>query len=107
MRAQQAFFFAAPQRDANGAARLNADGFENAHRLHDDRAAGGVIGSARAGVPGVKVRAEHHELVFLVAAGNLGDRCRMRWDRNRKTWLRTSISSSTGMFLSSRRVMRP
>ena len=47
-RAEQALFLAGPQADADGAARLQVEGLDQAHRLHADRHAGGVVGGAGA-----------------------------------------------------------
>jgi len=68
-RAVQALLLFAPQRKADGAARPQAAGFKNAHRLHHHGAAGGVIGGPGGGVPGVEVGAEHHHLAFQLAVG--------------------------------------
>src|SRR5690606_18078879 len=73
-RADQALLLAAPQRDADGAARLGADRLEDAHGLHHHRDAGAVVGGAGGGVPGIHVRADHHHLVGERATtGDLGD----------------------------------
>src|SRR5690606_14995518 len=73
-RTDQALLLTAPQRDADGAARLDADLLEDAHGLHHHRHAGAVVGRAAAGVPGVHVRAEHHHFIGLgAAARDLGD----------------------------------
>ena len=72
-RAEQSFFLAAPQGDANSAARLHADGLQNANGFHGDGAAGGVVGGSGAAVPGVEMRAEHDDLAALVGTRNLGD----------------------------------
>ena len=78
---EQAFFFAAPQADADGAAGLDVQGFQDANGLHHDNRSGAVIGGSGAGVPGVKMRTEHHDLVFLVfiRAGNFGDGVVLHW----------------------------
>ena len=47
--------------------------FQNAHRFHHHRAAGRVVGGAGAAGPGIEMRAEHDDFVFLVAARQLGD----------------------------------
>ena len=75
LRSEQSFLFAAPQRDANRAARLRADRLENAHRLEDRRRTVGVVGRAGRRVPRVEVGADHHDLVAQrrVGAGQLGD----------------------------------
>ena len=72
-RAEQAFLFAAPQRDADRAPRLDADGLQDAGGFHHDRAADRVVGGAGRGVPRIEVAAEHHDFVLLVAAGDLRD----------------------------------
>ena len=62
-RAEESFFLAAPEGDANRAARLHADGFENSHHLEHHRRAVGVVGGAKRGVPRIDVRAGHHDLI--------------------------------------------
>src|SRR5437868_726377 len=49
--AEQTLFFAAPQPDANGAARFNTECLENANRFHHHDRSGAVVGRARATVP--------------------------------------------------------
>ena len=73
LRSEQALFLAAPERDADRAARLDADRLQDADRLHHHRAADGVVGGAGGRVPRIDVAAEHHHFLRLVAAGNLGD----------------------------------
>jgi hypothetical protein len=73
LRSEQAFFLAAPQADANGAARLDVQRFQDAHGFHHDDGAGAVVGCARARVPGVEMGAEHHEFIFLVRSRKLGN----------------------------------
>ena len=72
-RAEESLFLAAPQADAHGAVELQVERLQDAHHLDHDGAAGAVVGGAGAGVPGIEVRADHHDLVLLVAAGNLAD----------------------------------
>ena len=52
---------------------LDVESFQDAHGFHHDDGAGAVVGGAGAGVPGVEVRAEHDDFIFLVGAGNFGD----------------------------------
>ena len=52
---------------------LHAARLQNPQRLHHDRRAGGVVGRAGAAVPGVEVRADHHDFIGLVGAGNVRD----------------------------------
>ena len=73
LRTEQALLLAAPQRDADRPPRLDADGRQDARRLHHHGAADGVVGCTGAGVPRVEMAAEHHDLVRLVGAGNLRD----------------------------------
>ena len=73
MRTEQSFFFAAPQPDADGAARLDVERFQNADGFHHDNRSGAVVGGARARVPGVEVSAQHDDFVFLVGARDLSD----------------------------------
>ena len=71
LRAEQSFLFAAPEREANRAARLRADRFENARRLEHRGRAVGVVRRAGRGMPRVEMAAEHHHFVFAGV-----DRCR-------------------------------
>src|SRR5690606_19735845 len=52
--AEQPLFLGAPERDAYGAARLDAERGEYAHRLHRGGHAVGVVGRAGSGVPGIE-----------------------------------------------------
>ena len=74
-RAEEAFFFAGPQGDADGAARLDVEGGEDAHDFHGDDRACAVVGSAGAGDPAVEVAADHDDLIFQarIGAGDFGD----------------------------------
>ncbi len=73
-RAEQAFFFTTPQRDADGAVEREVRGFESADGFDHDSAAGGVICCSGATVPGIEVRAEHDDFIFVLAgAGNFAD----------------------------------
>src|SRR6185437_13383821 len=71
--AEETFFLAAPECDADRAARLGAGGLEDARGLHHDRAADRVVGGAGRAGPRVEVAAHHHDFVGLVSAGNLAD----------------------------------
>jgi hypothetical protein len=75
LRAKESLFFAGPQGDANGAARLDVKRLQNAHRFHGNDGAGAVVGGSGAGDPAVEMAAQHHDLVFQlrVGAGNLSD----------------------------------
>ncbi len=73
LRAEQALLFARPQADANRAARLGVDSFQNAHGFHHHDGSRSVVGGAGTGVPRVEMGADHHDFVFLVGAGNFGD----------------------------------
>ena len=66
LRAEQAFFFAAPQADADGATGLDVERLQDADGFHHNDAAGAVVGGAGAGVPGIEMRAQHHDFIFLV-----------------------------------------
>ena len=70
-RAEQSLFFAGPERHANGASRLRAHRFQDAHGFERHGHARRVVAGVRAGVPGVEVRADHHDFVLEVAAGDL------------------------------------
>ena len=60
-RAEQALFFAAPERDADRAARPGADRFQDPQRFHHRRAAGRVVGGAGRERMRVEVGAEQHD----------------------------------------------
>jgi hypothetical protein len=74
-RAEEAFFFAGPQSDADGAAGLDVERGEDAHDFHGDDGACAVVGSAGAGDPAVEMAADHDDLIFEVriGAGDFGD----------------------------------
>src|SRR5579864_1692081 len=59
LRAEQTFFFAAPQSDADSAPRLDVEGLQYANGLHHDNASSSVIGGAGSGMPGIEMSAEH------------------------------------------------
>src|SRR5581483_3483444 len=61
------------QSDANGAARPDVESLQNANRLHHDNASRPIVGGAGSGEPGIEMRPEHDDLIFLIAAGNLGN----------------------------------
>ncbi len=71
--AEEALFFAGPQCDADGAAGMEVEGFDDADGFHHGRAAGGVVGCAGAGVPGIHVSAEHDDFILQIGSGNFGD----------------------------------
>ena len=75
LRAVQSFLLAAPEREADRAARLRADRSENARRLEHRRGAVCVVRCARRGVPRIEMGADHHDLVAQlgIGAGNLRD----------------------------------
>ena len=86
LRSQQAFFFAAPQRDPYGTVHLQVQSFENAHSLDRHRRTSGIVGGARATVPGIQVRSQHHDLILLPSALDFADhveRIRRRIDELR------------------------
>ncbi len=72
--AEEPLLLAGPQRDADRAARLQLEGPEDPHRLHHHRTPRRVVVGAGAGMPGVEVGAQHHDLVRQVRAGNLRHR---------------------------------
>ena len=72
-RAENPLLFPAPEREPHGAIQAQIQRLEDAHHLDHHGAAGGVVGRARAGVPAIEVRADHHDLVSLPAAGNVAD----------------------------------
>ena len=74
-RAAEAFLFAGPEGDANGALRLDVEGFEDADGFHRHDGACTVVGCAGAGDPAIEVAADHDNLFleFGIGAGDLGD----------------------------------
>ena len=73
LRAEQTLLFPAPQRDANRPPRLDADRHQDPRRFHHHGTTNGVVGRTSGGVPRIEMAAEHHDLVGLVAARDLGD----------------------------------
>ena len=73
LRPEQAFFFAAPQTDADGAAGFDVERFQDANRFHHHNGSRAIVGGSRPGVPGIEVCAQHDDFIFLVGAGNFGD----------------------------------
>ena len=73
LRTEQPFLLARPERDADGAARLEPERLDDARGLHHHGRADRVVGGAGGGVPRIEVTAEHDDLVGLVAARNFGD----------------------------------
>jgi len=73
--AEEAFFFAGPQGNANGAARLDVERGEDAHDFHGDDRARAIVGSAGASDPAVEMAADHDDLILEVGvgAGDFGD----------------------------------
>ena len=65
LRSEQPLLFPAPQPDAHGSIHLQIQRFQNAHHFDHHRAARAIVGSARAAVPGIEMRAHHHDFVFL------------------------------------------
>ena len=72
-RAEQSLFFAAPQPDAHRAAQGHAADLQQPHRFHHHRRSRRIVGGASAGVPRVEMPADHHYLVRLVRARQLGN----------------------------------
>ena len=70
LRAEQPFFFATPQRDANRAAGPRADSLQDAHRFHHRRRPVGIVGRAGARVPGIQVRAEQNDFILQHRIGS-------------------------------------
>ena len=71
-RAVEALLLAGPESRPDGPPRLDAEGLEDADRLHGHGAAGGVVHRPRPAGPGVEMPAEHDQLVLLIRAGDLG-----------------------------------
>src|SRR2546425_9495521 len=80
-RTQQAFLFAAPQGDANGAPRLQIQGLQNSHRFHGHRHTGAVVGGARSRVRSEEHTSELQSLAYLV--------CRLLLEKKKKRSLAT------------------
>ena len=74
-RAEQALLFSGPQANAHGAAQPHAGGLEDAHGFQHHTGARAVVGGARSGVPGIEVRANHHDFVGLgfIGAGHFAN----------------------------------
>ena len=72
-RAEQALLFPAPQAHPDGAVHLETGGFQDAHDFHHHGASRGVVRRARAAVPAIQVRADHHQLILLAPALDLAD----------------------------------
>ena len=75
LRTEQSLLLAGPQRDADGAPRLEPESLDEARGFHHDRRADGVVGGAGGGVPRIEVAAEHDDLVRP---------CRCRGSRRRR-----------------------
>ena len=75
LRSEQSLFFAGPERDADGATRLDSERFQDAHGFHRYDGSCSVIGGAGSGDPAIKMAAEHHNLVLQlrIGAGDFGD----------------------------------
>ena len=72
-RSEKTLFLAAPQADPHRTIEFQIEGLENSHHLDHHGAARAVVRCARAGMPGIEVRADHHDLIFLVAPRYLAD----------------------------------
>src|SRR5262249_58629099 len=74
-RTEQALLFAGPQADAHSAAKLDTSGFEDAHRFEHHSGTCAVVSGTCSRVPGIEVRADHHNLISLsfFRAGDLAD----------------------------------
>ena len=59
--AEQALLFAAPEGEADGAARLELQSGDDAGGFHGGDGPGAVVGCAGPGVPGVEMAAEHDD----------------------------------------------
>ena len=66
LRSQQALLFPAPQPDANGAPRLDIERLQYTNGFHHHDRSSAIVGRARARVPRIQMRAEHHNFVFSV-----------------------------------------
>ena len=73
LRSEQTLLFAAPQRDAHGPIHFQIQALENPHRFDGYRRAGGIVGGAGTAVPGIQMRAQHHDFVLLAASFDLAD----------------------------------
>ena len=72
-RTEQTFFFAAPECDANRAARFQVESRQNADGFEHHRGADAVVGCTGRVMPGIVVAAEHDDFVFFVRARNFAD----------------------------------
>ena len=84
---------------------VQTGGLQDAHRFEHDRRADAVVGGAGGAVPRVEVGAEHHDLVGLVGARQLGEDVEPGLIVE-NVFLHVS-STVTGTFLSSVRAIRP
>ena len=73
---EDAFFFACPQCDADGAARFHVQRLENAHRLHGHHGSSTIVRSACSRNPAIQMASHHHHLLLElgVSAGDFGNR---------------------------------
>src|SRR5207249_7212636 len=62
-RAEQSLFFTAPDANADGATRFDADGFQDPQRLDHRRYSIRVVCRSRSRVPGIQVGARHYDFV--------------------------------------------
>ena len=106
-RSEQSLFFAAPERDADRAARLRADGLQDARGLQHDRAADRVVGRAGRARPRVEMAAEHHDFVGFVGAGESRRPYVGRLALREVLVLTTLNSTDTGVPSAMMRKMRP
>src|SRR5262245_34585267 len=72
-RAEEAFFFSRPKPKPDCSPHFESCGFQDAHGFHDDCGACRIVRRARAGVPGIEVRSEHHEFVGFIRSRDLCD----------------------------------
>ncbi len=71
---EDALLLASPERDTDGAARLQVKSGQDTHGFDRDDGTGAVVRGACAGDPAIEVASEHHDLVFecWIRAWNFG-----------------------------------
>src|SRR5262249_24601703 len=72
-RSDQSLLFAAPQSDADRAARLDAERLNDPHDLHRDSRSRAIVRGAGSRMPRIEMAADHHDLVLQIGAGDFGD----------------------------------
>src|SRR5262245_57519929 len=72
-RSVESLLFTGPESQPDGAIHFQVQSFEDPQGFQDYRAADAVIRGAGTGMPGVQVPAQHHNFIWLLCPGYLGD----------------------------------